>query len=363
MKDKLLICMVLLLSAGLGACGSTDGDVDSEEEEAIKIGETVTDELDASLETDEMNTESLADNSDSAAPDYEAPGFEANPVDESMDFFAEESGQDSAPSEETSVADNSPIEDSTSGADPVTPDTQYESPEPFAGTGSESESYAGSSGGAGSGLSGDWGEHHVVKGETLMKIAFNIYGDIDKWRTLYSENLQKFRNGRPLMVGMKLKYQRPLEPFVRDTSGESYLIKDGDSLGGIALELYGRVSKWRKVFERNRDLIKDPNKIYAGFWLYYHRSQDEITDAGEYRRRRSASINNYVPPAPEPAPPPAAPQPEPEVAHEESPQPQESAGIMLPPEQQPQGPQGPENAGNNQEGDEFEDYRFPSGSF
>ena len=45
---------------------------------------------------------------------------------------------------------------------------------------------------------------------------------------------------------------------------EFYEIVSGDTLGGIAKKFYGNASKYTKIFEANRDIIEDPNKIYPG---------------------------------------------------------------------------------------------------
>ncbi len=45
---------------------------------------------------------------------------------------------------------------------------------------------------------------------------------------------------------------------------EFYEIVSGDTLGGIAKKYYGNAGKYMKIFEANRDIIEDPNKIYPG---------------------------------------------------------------------------------------------------
>ncbi len=45
---------------------------------------------------------------------------------------------------------------------------------------------------------------------------------------------------------------------------EVYEIVSGDTLGGIAKRYYGNASKYMKIFEANREIISDPNKIYPG---------------------------------------------------------------------------------------------------
>jgi nucleoid-associated protein YgaU len=43
-----------------------------------------------------------------------------------------------------------------------------------------------------------------------------------------------------------------------------YTVKSGDSLSKIAQQQYGDSTKWRKIFEANTDIIKDPNLIHPG---------------------------------------------------------------------------------------------------
>ena len=43
-----------------------------------------------------------------------------------------------------------------------------------------------------------------------------------------------------------------------------YVVVKGDSLSKIAKQEYGDGNKWRKIYEANRDIIKDPDLIYPG---------------------------------------------------------------------------------------------------
>ena len=45
---------------------------------------------------------------------------------------------------------------------------------------------------------------------------------------------------------------------------ETYTVVSGDSLSKIAQRRYGAASKWRVIFEANRDQIKDPDLIHPG---------------------------------------------------------------------------------------------------
>jgi len=54
---------------------------------------------------------------------------------------------------------------------------------------------------------------------------------------------------------------KPEEPKEK---AEIYEIVSGDTLGAIAKRYYGNASKYMKIFEANKDIISDPNKIYPG---------------------------------------------------------------------------------------------------
>ena len=43
-----------------------------------------------------------------------------------------------------------------------------------------------------------------------------------------------------------------------------YEIQKGDSLWKIAEQFYGNGSKYERIFEENREVIKDPDKIFPG---------------------------------------------------------------------------------------------------
>jgi nucleoid-associated protein YgaU len=43
-----------------------------------------------------------------------------------------------------------------------------------------------------------------------------------------------------------------------------YTIKSGDSLSKIARQFYGNANDWQKIYEANKDKIKDPDLIHPG---------------------------------------------------------------------------------------------------
>ncbi len=48
------------------------------------------------------------------------------------------------------------------------------------------------------------------------------------------------------------------------TSSVTYTVERGDTLWKIAVKFYGDGNQWRKIYEDNRNILSDPNKIYAG---------------------------------------------------------------------------------------------------
>lgn len=47
-------------------------------------------------------------------------------------------------------------------------------------------------------------------------------------------------------------------------AAENYTVQKGDSLKKIAKQIYGEEKKWETIYEANKDSIKNPNFIYAG---------------------------------------------------------------------------------------------------
>ena len=48
------------------------------------------------------------------------------------------------------------------------------------------------------------------------------------------------------------------------TAGKIHVVEKGDTLGAIAKKYYGKASAYMKIFEANRDVLDDPDKIKPG---------------------------------------------------------------------------------------------------
>ncbi|MGN6392587.1 MAG: LysM peptidoglycan-binding domain-containing protein [Gemmatimonadales bacterium] len=47
-------------------------------------------------------------------------------------------------------------------------------------------------------------------------------------------------------------------------AGRTYTVVKGDSLSKIAKQFYGNASQWKRIYEANKDVIKNPDLIYPG---------------------------------------------------------------------------------------------------
>ena len=125
--------------------------------------------------------------------------------------------------------------------------------------------------GAGVAITPTGGEeiYTVQSSDTLMLIAFKLYGDYSRWREIAQLNQDVLAGGTQIRTGMQLRYSGDGAGFSWDPQGNPYLIQYGDTLGLISGKVYGTQQRWRDIWDNNKPLIKDPNRIYAGFTIYY----------------------------------------------------------------------------------------------
>jgi len=254
----LIACTTLFF--GLGACSSSvksEGDAAMSEEipdldagtDAVPIGEL--EQIEGSLDT------AAVASSDGLTPPPETAPSEA-PV-AVTDPLAAPATTDTAMTNPDVVAPSEPA------SNEVAPETQNNS------------------------WSGGSDSYQVQAGDTLMKIAFETYGDLYQWKKIFEWNRDKISDPNAVPPGVSLKLEKPSSPIAIDRNGDKYLIKVGDTLGTISDDLYGTKAKWRKLWENNRQLIKDPNRIFAGFYLYYTMTPDEQNESDQLKQQRNAT--------------------------------------------------------------------------
>jgi nucleoid-associated protein YgaU len=59
----------------------------------------------------------------------------------------------------------------------------------------------------------------------------------------------------------------PTGPSGDTTTARMYVVQSGDSLSKIAKKFYGNANSWKRIFEANKDVIKNPDLIQPGWKL------------------------------------------------------------------------------------------------
>ena len=131
--------------------------------------------------------------------------------------------------------------------------------------------------------SGDDHPYTIKAGQTLSKIASEVYGNSRFWVAIQREN--KGLDANHLKVGSKIMLPdiSPLKPGPIDTTSEgqpmlasvtsvddskSYVVKSGDNLYGICKRLYGTGRKAKDLYALNESKIgPDKSKLKLGMVL------------------------------------------------------------------------------------------------
>jgi nucleoid-associated protein YgaU len=60
-------------------------------------------------------------------------------------------------------------------------------------------------------------------------------------------------------------------------AAQEYTVKAGDTLSRLAERFYNSMSKWEKIYEANRDTVKNPNYIYIGMKIIIPAVEDQAS--------------------------------------------------------------------------------------
>jgi hypothetical protein len=105
----------------------------------------------------------------------------------------------------------------------------------------------------------------VLKGDYLWKISKKpeIYNDPIKWTWIYTKNRDIIKNPNIIHIGQELK-------IFREVLENEYMVKKGDDLKKIAglPEIYNDPFKWTALYELNKSVITNKNKLYPYMILY-----------------------------------------------------------------------------------------------
>ncbi len=101
----------------------------------------------------------------------------------------------------------------------------------------------------------------VKEGDDIKSIAKKYFGAASKWKLIYRINKDVIPGSRQLEAGTRIVLPVPVVCAV-------YTVKKEDNLGKIALKYYGKESKWRKIFRANRDKIYKSYRMKVGSQLH-----------------------------------------------------------------------------------------------
>ena len=123
-------------------------------------------------------------------------------------------------------------------------------------------------------------EHSVEDKETMQTIAARYFGNENQWRIIARAN--PFVDPQKLREGMLIRIPkdpgniqgevvgRETAPGVIETHASSsagvieYVVRPGDSLSRISLNIYGSARHAKLIYESNRDVLKSMDSISVG---------------------------------------------------------------------------------------------------
>lgn len=96
------------------------------------------------------------------------------------------------------------------------------------------------------------------------RVATLTAGNVKGVKAVHADALTVRAAADPTAASAAVAAAAPSAATAEEEPGEYYTIKSGDTLGGIAKKHLGNAMAYKKIFEANREVIKDPDKIYPG---------------------------------------------------------------------------------------------------
>lgn len=131
--------------------------------------------------------------------------------------------------------------------------------------------------------------HYVDAGETLWQIAQKYYGDGHHWRVIADANPKAIQSNGNVRGGVRLvipnkanlvgvvvedadmpnsrRDPRTTDQPTAATTGQTIRVRAGDSLHALAELHLGSASRWRAIYDANRDSLKRPEQLRTGMKL------------------------------------------------------------------------------------------------
>ncbi|MFH0962783.1 MAG: LysM peptidoglycan-binding domain-containing protein [Planctomycetota bacterium] len=120
----------------------------------------------------------------------------------------------------------------------------------------------------------------VVQGDSLMVISQKVYGTARHWKQIQAANADLFPgDSTALRIGWKLKIPSIASASPAASSGASapasaasavrrvHVVQSSETLAAIARRYYSDGSKWRTIWDANKNKIPNPDVISVGLEL------------------------------------------------------------------------------------------------
>jgi len=112
-------------------------------------------------------------------------------------------------------------------------------------------------------------------GDTFAAVAERYYGSSQRVDRLHKANEGRLESSLQAGELIFVPARAPAADEVLDPTpsgagqwyGGTYIVKPGDILGKIAQDVYGAASKWRVIYDANRDVLASPDALQVGMKL------------------------------------------------------------------------------------------------
>lgn len=108
--------------------------------------------------------------------------------------------------------------------------------------------------------------YRVQNGDSLYSIATEVLGSGSRWREIFEANRDKVGAGYLLRPGQRLVINSTPAPET-STIAKSYQVTPGDNLYTIAAKKLGNPNRWKEIVALNKAALRGRTTIYPNQWL------------------------------------------------------------------------------------------------
>lgn len=107
----------------------------------------------------------------------------------------------------------------------------------------------------------------IQQNAKIDNLSVNYDGNTDKV-TINGSAANQAEREKAILAAGNVQYVAQVEDHItvatQEPESRMYTVKSGDTLSKISKEVYGDPNQYNKIFEANKPLLSDPNKIYPG---------------------------------------------------------------------------------------------------